>query len=114
MSEQLSCRFCGGRYKANSRNFPLALYGDRDIIDKETKRIVGRKRVIIGYACTKCVRKGSKQVAKEKEKEKERQDASIAEQRERALEVQPKKKKEEKRGRIKQWLRKTFFQRNKD
>lgn len=51
---QLTCRFCGDRHKADSRKFPLVLYGDQDIIDKETRQIVGRKKVIIGYVCRKC------------------------------------------------------------
>lgn len=67
MLGQLSCRLCGGRYKATAKNFPLVLYGDRDIIDKKTKRVVGKTRVIIGYACKKCAKKGRQQIARERE-----------------------------------------------
>lgn len=60
MSAQLRCRFCHTSHRAREDKFPLALYGDRNIIDKETKRVVGKTKIIIGYACCKCRRKYDK------------------------------------------------------
>ena len=64
MAEQIACYFCRTMHKARSDKWPLVIYGDRKIIDKKTKQMTGRQRVIIGYVCKKCKAKYRKQAKK--------------------------------------------------
>lgn len=121
MAEQLNCNFCGDRHKATQKNFPLILLSDRDIVDKKTKRVVGKTRVIVGVVCRKCRGKKRRQdfIAKRNVKPatSESIDEAIrktlksreekAEKGDRSYSFKPPKKKGWEK--VREWTKKTFF-----
>lgn len=52
----LRCRLCGDLHKADSKHFPITLYGNCEMFTGKglKRKSIGVKRVVIGYACSKC------------------------------------------------------------
>ena len=50
----LRCSICGSDHKARADKFPMVLHGYKTILEGKRKVV---KKVVVGYACKKCVNK---------------------------------------------------------